>query len=109
MCDGTVRVGRAVLASCEAFDNFPPRLTGRTIALVGHLPPQMFGLFMQQMRLRGVRRLPIAFGWLTKRGDAMLHPSMGAALPSCCPVGGWSRSTTAPRSSPWTSRRGLPS
>jgi pimeloyl-ACP methyl ester carboxylesterase len=25
---------------------------------------------MQQMRLRMVRRLPIAFGWLTKRGDA---------------------------------------
>jgi pimeloyl-ACP methyl ester carboxylesterase len=30
----------------------------------------MFGLFMLQMRLRPVRRLPIAFGWLTKRGDA---------------------------------------
>jgi len=30
----------------------------------------MFGLFMQQMRLRAVRRLPIAFGWLTVRGDA---------------------------------------
>jgi len=30
----------------------------------------MFGLFMQQMRLRPVRRLPIAFGWLTRRGDA---------------------------------------
>lgn len=26
---------------------------------------------MQQMRLRAVRRLPIAFGWLTKRGDAV--------------------------------------
>jgi pimeloyl-ACP methyl ester carboxylesterase len=25
---------------------------------------------MQQMRLRPVRRLPLAFGWLTKRGDA---------------------------------------
>ncbi len=25
---------------------------------------------MQHMRLRPVRRLPIAFGWLTKRGDA---------------------------------------
>jgi pimeloyl-ACP methyl ester carboxylesterase len=30
----------------------------------------LFGLFMQQMRLRAVRRLPIAFGWLTRRGDA---------------------------------------
>jgi pimeloyl-ACP methyl ester carboxylesterase len=26
---------------------------------------------MQQMRLRAFRRLPIAFGWLTKRGDAV--------------------------------------
>ena len=38
--------------------------------LTGKLPPTLFGLFMQQMRLRPVRRLPIAFGWLTKRGDA---------------------------------------
>ena len=70
MCHGTDRVGRVVLASCEAFDNFPPGLTGKTLALTGKLPPRMFGLFMQQMRLRMVRRLPIAFGWLTLRGDA---------------------------------------
>src|SRR5215471_10053962 len=25
---------------------------------------------MQQMRLRPLRRLPVAFGWLTRRGDA---------------------------------------
>ena len=59
-----------VLASCDAFDNFPPGLTGRTLVLTGKLSPALFGLFMQQMRLRTVRRLPIAFGWLTKRGDA---------------------------------------
>lgn len=70
MCDGAAPVGRVVLVSCDAFDNFPPGLTGRTLVLTGRLPPRMFGLFMQQMRLRPVRRLPIAFGWLTKRGDA---------------------------------------
>jgi pimeloyl-ACP methyl ester carboxylesterase len=70
MGDGNARVGRAVLVSCDAFDNFPPGLTGRTLLLSGKLPPPLFGLFMQQMRLRAVRRLPIAFGWLTKRGDA---------------------------------------
>jgi pimeloyl-ACP methyl ester carboxylesterase len=70
MCDGAARVGRVVLVSCEAFDNLPPGLTGRTLALAGKLSPRMFGLFMQQMRLRMVRRLPIAYGWLTKRGDA---------------------------------------
>jgi len=70
MRDGAARVGRVVLASCDAFDNFPPGLTGKTLVLTGKLSPRMFGLFMQQMRLRAIRRLPIAFGWLTKRGDA---------------------------------------
>ena len=67
---GAERVGRIVLVSCDAFDNFPPGLTGRTLVLAGKLPPALFGLFMQQMRLKPVRRLPIAFGWLTRRGDA---------------------------------------
>ena len=70
MADGVSRVSRVVLASCDAFDNFPPGLTGKTLFLTGKLSPGLFGLFMQQMRLRPVRRLPIAFGWLTKRGDA---------------------------------------
>jgi RecB family endonuclease NucS len=69
MCDGAARVGWVVLASCDAFDNFPPGLTGKTLVMSGKLPPTLFGLFMQQMRLRPLRRLPIAFGWLTMRGD----------------------------------------
>ena len=68
--DGAPRMGRVVLASCDAFGNFPPGLTGKTLALAGKLPPPLFSLAMQQMRLRPLRRLPIAFGWLTKRGDA---------------------------------------
>jgi pimeloyl-ACP methyl ester carboxylesterase len=63
-------LGRVVLVSCDAFDNFPPGLTGKTLVAAGRLTPGMFGVFMQQMRLRPVRRLPVAFGWLTKRGDA---------------------------------------
>jgi pimeloyl-ACP methyl ester carboxylesterase len=70
MSDGTAGVDRVVLASCDAFDNFPPGVTGKALMLTGKLPPPMFGLFMQQMRLRAVRRLPVAFGWLTRRGDA---------------------------------------
>jgi pimeloyl-ACP methyl ester carboxylesterase len=70
MADEVPGITRAVLASCDAFDNFPPGLTGKTLVATGRLSPGMFGLFMQQMRLRPVRRLPIAFGWLTKRGDA---------------------------------------
>lgn len=70
VCDSPTRVTRIVLASCEAFDNFPPGLPGKTVALTGKLSPALFGLFMQPMRLRPLRRLPLAFGWLTKRGDA---------------------------------------
>ncbi|MET9002629.1 alpha/beta hydrolase [Amycolatopsis sp. Hca4] len=70
MAEDAPRVARVVLASCDAFDNFPPGLTGKTLFLTGKLSPRLFGVFMQQMRLRAVRRLPIAFGWLTKRGDA---------------------------------------
>ena len=68
--DGAARVGRIVLVSCEAFDNFPPGLTGKTLVLAGKLPSSLFGLLMQQMRFRPLRRLPMAFGWLTMRGDA---------------------------------------
>jgi pimeloyl-ACP methyl ester carboxylesterase len=70
ICQGAERVARVVLASCDAFDNFPPGLTGKALVLTSKLPPTIFGLFMQQMRLRAIRRLPIAFGWLTLRGDA---------------------------------------
>jgi pimeloyl-ACP methyl ester carboxylesterase len=71
VCDGAARVGSIVLVSCDAFDNFPPGLTGKALVLTGKLPPAMFGLFMQQLRIKPVRRLPITFGWLTKRGDAV--------------------------------------
>ncbi|WP_131746764.1 alpha/beta hydrolase [Frankia sp. Cppng1_Ct_nod] len=70
ICEGAARVDRIVLASCDAFDNFPPGLSGKTLVLTGKLSPTMFGLFMQQLRLKPFRRLPISFGWLTKRGDA---------------------------------------
>lgn len=70
MGGGAPRVDRVVLVSCDAFDNFPPGLTGKTLVAAGKLPAPAFGMFMQQLRLRAVRRLPIAFGWLTRRGDA---------------------------------------
>jgi pimeloyl-ACP methyl ester carboxylesterase len=37
---------------------------------MGRLPRPLFTALMQQLRVRAIRRLPIAFGWLTKRGDA---------------------------------------
>jgi pimeloyl-ACP methyl ester carboxylesterase len=70
MIEDNPRLGRVALVSCDAFDNFPPGLTGKALVLAGRLSPRLFGLFLQQLRLRAARRLPIAFGWLTKRGDA---------------------------------------
>jgi pimeloyl-ACP methyl ester carboxylesterase len=70
VCDDAARVDRIVLVSCDAFDNHPPGLTGKALVLTGKLSPTLFGAFMQQMRLMPLRRLPIAFGWLTMRGDA---------------------------------------
>jgi pimeloyl-ACP methyl ester carboxylesterase len=69
MAQGDPQIACSVLISCDAFDNFPPGLTGKTLVLAGKLPPALFGLFMQQLRLRPIRRSPMAFGWLTKRGD----------------------------------------
>lgn len=64
------RIAGIVLVSCDAYDNFPPGLTGKALVLSGKLPPALFGAFMQQMRCKPLRRLPVAFGWLTRRGDA---------------------------------------
>jgi pimeloyl-ACP methyl ester carboxylesterase len=59
------RIGKLVLTSCDAFEHFPPGffkyvfLPARVPALV----PILFGA----LRFRAPRRLPIAYGWVTKR------------------------------------------
>jgi pimeloyl-ACP methyl ester carboxylesterase len=60
------RVSRLVISSCEAFENFPPGLPGKNIRLTGLIPGGIY-LSMQALRIRALRRLPIAFGWLAKR------------------------------------------
>jgi pimeloyl-ACP methyl ester carboxylesterase len=65
------RVGKAVLIACDTYDNLPPGVSGKALTMTGKLPPAAFGLFMQQLRLKPMRRLPISFGWLTKRGDGI--------------------------------------
>ncbi len=74
------RIGRVVLTSCDYRDNFPPKLfaplmgiarvPGATQAILAGLIP------------RAPRRLPLAFGWLTKRPidrdaeDSYVYPSL---------------------------------
>ena len=74
------RIGRLVLTSCDFRDNFPPKLFGyfKPTAAI----PGAFYLLAQSLRIRPMRRLPIAFGWLTKRPidraaeDSYLLPAM---------------------------------
>jgi pimeloyl-ACP methyl ester carboxylesterase len=57
------RIGAFVLTSCDAFENFPPRFFRIVLAparIPGAIPIAFGGL-----RLRPLRRLPIAYGWLT--------------------------------------------
>lgn len=60
------RVGRLVLASCEAFDNYPPGLPGRNLVVTARIPGALY-LALQGLRLRPLQRLPISYGWMCKR------------------------------------------
>jgi pimeloyl-ACP methyl ester carboxylesterase len=60
------RIARLVLTSCEAFDNYPPGLPGRAVWLAAKVPGGLNAM-VQSLRLRPLRRLPIAFGWMSKR------------------------------------------
>jgi pimeloyl-ACP methyl ester carboxylesterase len=59
------RVSALVLTPCECFENFLPPIY-RYLQLIAYLPGAIWPL-AQSMRFSAVRRLPIAFGWLTKR------------------------------------------
>jgi pimeloyl-ACP methyl ester carboxylesterase len=75
------RVGRLVLASCETFDNYPPGLLGRVIALAAALPGGVAAA-LKPLRVKALRRLPMAFGLMSKRpipdqlADEWLEPAM---------------------------------
>ena len=64
--EGSDRLGRLALVSCEAFDNVPPGLPG-TVAWLAAKAPGGVNAALQPLRLRPLRRLPIAFGWMAKR------------------------------------------
>lgn len=63
---GCDRVGRLVITSCEAFDNYPPGLPGKAIALAARVPGGLF-VAAQQLRLDAFRRSPLGFGRMARR------------------------------------------
>ena len=74
------RVGRLVLTPCDAYDNFLPPMF-RPLQLAARVPGAVW-LIAQSLRPRPARRLPFAFGWLSKRplprevSDAFLAPAL---------------------------------
>lgn len=64
--ENPTRVARLVISSCEAFENYPPGIAGQNLRLLALLPGGLF-VAMQALRLRVLRRLPITFGWMSKR------------------------------------------
>ena len=59
------RLGALVLTDCDAFENFPPKMFKSLITLAK--VPGALTAMMQPLRLEAPRRLPNAYGWLTKR------------------------------------------
>ena len=74
------RIGRLVLTPCDYRDNFPPRAF-RPLVQVSKVPGVTQAI-LTALRPRAVRRLPLVFGWLTKRPidpaaeDSYLYPSL---------------------------------
>ncbi len=62
----TERIARVVLTACEAFDNYPPGLPGRTIQTVARIPGGLYAA-MQLLRFRAARRAPGGWGWMSRR------------------------------------------
>jgi len=75
------RIGRLVLTNCDAYENFPPKLFAYFKPAV-RIPGAM-ALLANSMRIKPLRRTPIAFGALTKKRideellDDWLAPGLG--------------------------------
>jgi pimeloyl-ACP methyl ester carboxylesterase len=77
------RVGRLVLTNCDAYDNFPPKLFSY-FKPTARIPGAMTVL-AQSMRIKPLRRTPLAFGVLTKSRidddllEDWLRPAIGSS------------------------------
>ncbi len=75
------RIGRLVLTPCDAFENFLPPMF-RPYQWLARAQPLLTGV-LQTMRLRPLRRLPMAYGRIAKHPvpdavtDRWLAPAMG--------------------------------
>jgi pimeloyl-ACP methyl ester carboxylesterase len=58
------RIGRLVLTNCDAFEHFPPKQFKSLVRLAR--VPALLTASVQPLRLRALRRLPMAYGLLTR-------------------------------------------
>jgi pimeloyl-ACP methyl ester carboxylesterase len=58
------RLARLILTNCDVFENFLPKAF-RGLVLAARV--RLLTAALQALRLRAVRRLPLAYGWLSKR------------------------------------------
>ncbi|MVU76138.1 alpha/beta fold hydrolase [Nocardia sp. ET3-3] len=58
-------VARLILTSCDAYENFPPPFFNY-VGLAARTPGALTAMALS-LRPRATRRLPIAYGWLTRR------------------------------------------
>jgi pimeloyl-ACP methyl ester carboxylesterase len=70
-------VDRLVLTSADALKHFPPALH-RPLVPLAHFP-RLLGLAIRPLTLRPIRRMPFAFGWLSRRPipDALVDDWFG--------------------------------
>src|SRR3954451_15802457 len=59
------RIGRLVLTSCDAFDNYPPKAVAY-LKPTSHVPPALW-LLTHAVQAKSIQRLPITYGWATHR------------------------------------------
>jgi pimeloyl-ACP methyl ester carboxylesterase len=77
------RVGRVVLASVDSYESFLPQ-PFTALPLLAKIPGSLRPL-TEALRIRALHRLPLAFGWVTKRPvppeivDSYLLPSRNSA------------------------------
>ncbi|MER6115275.1 alpha/beta hydrolase [Streptomyces sp. NPDC001743] len=60
------RIGKLVITSCEAFDNFPPGLPGANLYACARVPGGLKAAFAL-LKLRPMRRLPMTWGRMSRR------------------------------------------
>jgi pimeloyl-ACP methyl ester carboxylesterase len=84
LADHRDRIGRLVLTSCDAFEVYPPPPFG-FLRIIPSIPGAAF-LMAQSLRIRAMRGLPIAYGWVMTNqpsrevSDSYVRPPLSKAI-----------------------------